>query len=108
MKKLKRYIPRDNQLSTSSSTDNSTPSESSSTDKSVPSTSTSTDNSTPSTPSFNARSSDTYVYGVGIVTFLAIDVCVFFAYKTKNQTKIKSAMNSSSLLSQNNVICFKI
>ena len=28
------------------------------------------------------RFSETYVYGVGIVAVLAIDVCVFFGYKT--------------------------
>ena len=28
------------------------------------------------------KSNDTYVYGVGILTVLAIGVCVFFAYNT--------------------------
>ena len=30
----------------------------------------------------SVQSSDTYVYGVGIVAVLAIGVCVFFAYNT--------------------------
>ena len=60
MKRLKEKILEDNQLSTSFSTDNSTP----------------------STPSHPARSSDAYVYGVGILAVLAIVVCVFFAYNT--------------------------
>ena len=64
MKRLKENILRDNQLSTSSSMDNSTPSTSSSTDNSTPSTSSSTDN-------FTARSSDAYI---GIVDIPAISV----------------------------------
>ena len=62
MKRLKEDILK-NQLSTSSSTDNSTPS-----------TFSSTDNST-------LWLSDTYILGVGIVALLAI--FVFFAYNIK-------------------------
>ena len=58
MKRLKEDILK-NQLSTSSSTDNSTPS-----------TFSSTDNST-------LWLSDTYILGVGIVALLAIFTCVF-------------------------------
>ena len=75
MKRLKN-IPRDNQLSTSSSTDNSTPSTSSFTSNSTPSTSSFKDN-------FITRSSDTYIYGLGIVAFPAIGGCVYFAYDKK-------------------------
>ena len=87
MKRLKEKILRGNQLSTSSSTDNSTPSPYSSTDNSIPSTSSSTDN-------FTARSSDTYIYAVGIVAFLAIGACVFFAYnKISPQATNKKQVN---------------
>ena len=71
MKRLKEEILKDNQLSTSSFTDNSTPS-----------TSSSTDNYTPSTSSSTAESNNTYVYGVDILAVLTTGVCVFFAYKT--------------------------
>ena len=60
MKRLKEKILEDNQLFTSSSTNNSTP----------------------STPSHPARYRDTYVYRVGILVVLAIAVCVFFPYNT--------------------------
>ena len=33
------------------------------------------------------QSSDTYVYGVGILAILAISVCVFFAYNTFHKRK---------------------
>ena len=67
MKRLKEKKLEDKQLPTPSPTTSSTPS-----------TSSSTDNSTSSTPSHAARSSDAYVYGVGILAVLAIGVCVFF------------------------------
>ena len=70
MKRLKEKILEDNQLSTSFSTDNSTP----------------------STPSHPARYSDAYVYGVGILAVLAIVVCVFFAYNT-SLSKNKKLVN---------------
>ena len=70
MKRLKEKILEDNQLSTSSSTDNSTS----------------------STPSHPARYSDTYVYGVGILAVHAIAVCLFFAYNT-SQAKNKKLVN---------------
>ena len=70
MKRLKEKILADNQLSTSSSTDNSTS----------------------STPSHPARYSDTYVYCVGILAVLAIAVCLFFAYNT-SQAKNKKLVN---------------
>ena len=71
MKRLKEKILEDNPLLTPSSTDNSTLS-----------TSSSTGNSTPSTPYHTTRSSDTYVYGIGILAALAIGACVFFVYNT--------------------------
>ena len=95
MNRLKEKLIRDNQLSTSSSMDRPTLSTSSSTDRFTPSTSYSTDNSTPSTFSSTARSSDNYVYGVGILALLAIGVC---AIKNKSMKK-----NSNH---QNDVICF--
>ena len=66
---VKKYIPRANQLSTCSSTDNSTPSTSSSIDNSTLTTSSFTDN-------FTTRFSDTYIYGLGIAAFPAIGGCV--------------------------------
>ena len=78
MKRLKEKILEDNQLptpSTSSSTDDPTP-------------------SMPSTPSHATRSNDTYVYGVGILAVLAIGACVFFAYNT-SQPKNKKLVNET-------------
>ena len=100
MKRLKEKILEDNQLptpsstdrptpSTSSSTDGPTPSTSSSTDGPTPSTSSSTGNSTSSAPSHATRSSDTYIYGVGILAVLVIGVCVFFACNTFHTKNIK-------------------
>ena len=94
MKRLKEKILKNNQLSTSSSRgnstpstsysrDNSTPSTPSSTDRFTPSTLFSTDNSTPSTSSSTTRSGDIYVYGVGILAFFPIGVCVFYTYYKK-------------------------
>ena len=71
MKRLKEKILEGNQLPTPSPMDRPTSS-----------TSSSTGNSTPSTPFHTSSSSDTYIYGFGIHTVLAIGVCVFFAYKT--------------------------
>ena len=76
MKRLKEKILEDNQMTTSSSTSDLTPS-----------TSSSTGDPTPSTPSHTTRSNDTYVYGVGILAVLAIGVCVFFAYNTSENKK---------------------
>ena len=100
MKRLKENIL--NQLSTSSSTDNSTPSTSSSTDNSTPSTSYSTDN-------FTTKSSDAYI---GIVDILAIGVgtVALFAFLGKNclRSQIKNKPRMSNPLNhQNNVICFR-
>ena len=95
MKRLKEDIPKENQLSNSSSTDNFTPS----TDSSTSSTSSSTHDS-------STRSSDTYIYGLAIVAVLPIDACVIFynfsngqkrtsqgiAYKS---TKTQYALNSA-------------
>ena len=61
----------------------------------TPSTPSPTDESTPSEFFPTTRSSDTYVYGAGMLTetILAIGVCVFFVYKTfqanKNQVNKK-------------------
>ena len=94
MKRLKEKILEDNQLptSSSSSTDNPTPSTPSPMDRPTPSTPSSTGNSTPSTPSHAARSSDTYVYSIGILAVFAIGVGVFFAYNT-SQAKNKKLVN---------------
>ena len=113
IKRLKEKILKDNQLSTSSpthrptsstssSTDNSTPSTSSSTDRSTPSTPSSLDNSMPSTSSSTTRSSDTYIYGVGILAVLAVGVCVFFAYNKKAGQVIHEQP-----INQNDIICFR-
>ena len=74
---VKDNILRDNQPSTLFSTDNSTPSTPSYTYNSTPSTSSSTINVT-------TKSSVTYIYGVDIVTVLAIGACAFFAYNKKS------------------------
>ena len=50
------------------------------------------------------RSSDTYVYGIGILTVLAIAVCLFFTYNTSQAAKNKSMKNTIN--HQNDVICF--
>ena len=89
MKRLKEKILEDNQLLIPSSTDRPTPSTSSSTDGPTPSTSSSTGNSTSSALSHATRSSDTYIYGVGILAVLAIGVCVFFACNTFHAKNIK-------------------
>ena len=79
MKRLKKDIVDDNQLSTPSLTDRPTPS-----------TSFSTYDPTPSTPSHTTRSNYTYVYGVGILAVLAINVCVFL-HITLLRPKIRSS-----------------
>ena len=73
MKRLKEKVLEDNQLPT-------------------PSTSSSTGDPTLSTPSHATRPNDTYVYGVGMLAVLTIDVCVFFAYNTF-QPKNKKQVN---------------
>ena len=50
------------------------------------------------------RSSDTYVYGIGILAVLAIAVCVFFTYNASKAAENKSMKNRIN--HQNNVICF--
>ena len=77
MKRLREKILKDNQTPA--------PSASSSTGDPTPSTSSSTGDPTPSTPCHATRSNDTYVYGVSMLAVLAIGVCVFFAYQTKNK-----------------------
>lgn len=67
--KIIEGILKDNQLSSLSSTDNSTPFKEGS---STPSTIFSTDN-------WVTRSSDTYIYVVEITAVIAIDTCVFSA-----------------------------
>ena len=91
-KKKKKKILEDNQLPTSPTTDEPTPSTSSSTGDPTPSTSSSTGNPTPSTPSHTLTSNDTYIYGVGILAVLAIGTCVFFTYNTF-QPKNKKLVN---------------
>ena len=98
MKRLKEQILEEHQpptsssacdptLSTSSSTCDSTPSTSSSTRDPIPSTSSFTCGPTPSTSSHATRSNDTYIYGIGMFTVLAIGACVFFAYNTFPKNK---------------------
>ena len=75
MRKLKEEIQiTDNQLSTSSSTNNSAPFTFPSTNNSTSSTSFPTDNST-------TRSIDVYVYGVGAALVLAVAACVLLLDK---------------------------
>ena len=50
------------------------------------------------------RSSDTYVYGIGILTVLAIAVCLFFTDNTSQAAKNKSMKNTIN--HQNDVIYF--
>ena len=60
----------------------------------------------PSTPSHASRSSDTYVYGVGILVILAIGACVVFAYNiSQAEKKILSMKNRIN--HQNHVIFFR-
>ena len=88
MKRLIKQILEDNQLPTPSPIGNFTPS--------TPSTPSLTGDPNPSTPSDATRSNDTYVYGVGILTVLAIVVCVFFAYNA-SQTKNKKTVNENKI-----------
>ena len=67
MKRLKEKILGYNQLPTSSTADRPTPH-----------TPSPKGNPIPSTPSHTTRSSDTYVYGVGILAVFTIGVCVIF------------------------------
>ena len=88
MKRLIKQILEDNQLPTPSPMGNFTPS--------TPSTPSLTGDLNSSTPSDATRSNDTYVYGVGILTVLAIVVCVFFAYNA-SQTKNKKTVNENKI-----------
>ena len=81
MKRLKEKIIEDNQLPTPSTTDGPTPS----TPSSTPPTTSCTGDPTPSTRFHGTRSNYTYVYGVGILAVLAIGVCVFFTFQSKNK-----------------------
>ena len=56
-------------------------------------------------PATTTRSNDTYVYGVGMLSVLAIGVCVFFAHNT-SQAKNKKQANEKRINHQNEVICF--
>ena len=87
MKRLKKQILELNQLPTPCLMGNSVPS----TPSSTPFTPSSTGDPTPCSLSHAARSNDTYVYGVGILTVLAIGVCVFFAYNTFPKNKKKNS-----------------
>ena len=60
----------------------------------------------PSTPSHASRSSDTYVYGVGILAVLVIGACVVFAYNTSQAEKKISSMKNR-INHQNHVIFFR-
>ena len=74
MKRLKEQILEEHQPPASSSACGPTPSTSSSTSDPAPSTSFSTCDPPPYTSSHVIRSSDTYVYGVGILAVLGIGV----------------------------------
>ena len=52
-------------------------------------TSSATTFATSTTSTANPRSNDSYVYGVGILAVLAIDVCVFFVYNTSQAANEK-------------------
>ena len=84
MKLLKEKILKDNQLPT--------PSRFSSMGDPTSSTSSSTGDPTPSSPSHIIRSNDIYVYGVGMLDVVAMDVCVLFAYSIF-QPKNKKLVN---------------
>ena len=86
MKRVKVKILEDNQLPTPSPIDRPIPS----TCSSRPSMSSYTGDPTPSTPSHAIISNHTYVYGVGILALLAIDVCVFFAYNASQPKNKKT------------------
>ena len=67
-----------------------------------------------STVQSSAQSNDTYVYGVGLLAVLAIDVCVFFLHitlslKIKNKTMIAwwLRMSKENKINQKDVICFR-
>ena len=44
---------------------------------------------TPTTSTSNPATSDTYIYGVGILAVLAIGICIFFAYNTSQAANKK-------------------
>ena len=69
---------RNNQLSTSSSTSNSTPSTFSSAGNSTPSTSSSLGTSA------SSAGQDLYIYSIGAVVALAVGVLVLFAYNHRS------------------------
>ena len=104
MKRLKEKILEDNQLPPSPPMDKPTPSTPTPTDRPTPSTSSSSGDPTSSATSHTTRSSDIYVYGVGILPVLAIGVCVFFAYNS--QAKNKKQSNEKKINRQNDVIYF--
>ena len=51
--------------------------------KTTSTTNTATAPTTSTTSTATARSSDTYIYGVGVFAVLSIGVCVFFTYNKK-------------------------
>ena len=106
MKSRKEEILRVNQLPSSSPTGNTTSSTSSSVDRFTPSTPFSTDNSTPSTSFFTRRSSDTYVYGVGVLAVLAISFS-YLLHITLLRLQIKNKPIKNRINHQNGVICFR-
>ena len=58
------------------------------------------------TTTATTRSNDTYIYGVGKLSVLAIGVCVFFSYNA-SQAKNKKTVNEKQDQQQNEVICFR-
>ena len=77
---------------TSATNTATTPATSTTSTATTPATSTTSSATTPATSTTstaNTRSNDSYVYGVGILAVLAIDVCVFFAYNTSQAANKK-------------------
>ena len=77
-----------------------------------PTTNASNETTGPANNTTTIRSSDTSVYGVGILAVLAIGVCVFLAYNTsqaknKKQANEKKKNKKNRINQQNDVICFR-
>ena len=85
MKRLKEKILEDNQLSTSSSTDNSTS----------------------STPSHPARHSDILMSMVSVYLLSMPLLFVYFLHMTLPRLRIKNLSMKNRINHQNNVICFR-
>ena len=92
MNKLKENILNDAKKGsedTSNASNETTSATNTATTPATSTTSTATTPATSTTSTANTRSNDSYVYGVGILAVLAIDVCVFFAYNTSQAANKK-------------------